>query len=165
MSNALAWGSLIGVVDYLVFGCGVVLIARSVALEVANPMRGTKRYVEFVRTAGYFGPVESMIWAFDIAKEHETLLLVRVLRGCERVEAAKHLIDIVTHPTLATGPRRQAVSALATLHDREGIKALIKLWERDPRDAGAYVQHALSLAAKRQLKDVSAAREWAKTLR
>jgi hypothetical protein len=103
--------------------------------------------------------------SFDIAKEHETLLLVRMLRGCKRAEAAKHLIEIVTHPTVATGPRRQAASALATLPGREGIEVLIKLWERDPKGAGAYVRHALSLAAKRQLKDVSAAREWAKTLK
>ncbi len=111
------------------------------------------------------GALIALSRSFDIAKEYETLLLVRVLRGCKRAEAAKHLIEIVTHPTVAAGARHQAVSALATLPDRDGIEALIKLWERDPGDAGAYVRHALSLAAKHQLKDVSAAREWAKTLK
>jgi len=103
--------------------------------------------------------------AFDIAKEREALLLVRILRKCAREGTAKHLTDIVTSPAVSAGSRRQAASALAALRDPDGVEALIQLWERDPKGAGIHVRHYLSLAAKRQLADAAAAREWAKTLK
>jgi len=103
--------------------------------------------------------------ALDVTDRLQSLYLVRILRASGRREATSHLIDVLTHTKVPTATRRAAASALAAAGDREAVKALIALWERDPDGLGAHVRHVLSLAARRDLATLATAREWAATLK
>ena len=100
--------------------------------------------------------------ALDVKRETQALLAVRMLRESRRVEAVPHIVDILNHPGISAGARRQAILALATHDDPRGIDALLKAWQRDPGGIGQHARYALSLVAKRPLKDMEDARAWAK---
>ena len=100
--------------------------------------------------------------ALDVKREAQALLTVRILRESRRVEAVPHLVDVLNHPGVAAGARRQAILALATHDDPRGIDALLKAWQRDPDGTGQHARYALSLVARRPLKDLDDARAWAR---
>jgi hypothetical protein len=102
--------------------------------------------------------------ALDIADREQALFLVRVLRQCGLKEAESHLLEVFAHPKIDDAVMRAVQYAVVPLMTRRGAEALLETWERDPEGRGRHARHALSLAARRNLADLAAARTWAKTL-
>lgn len=101
----------------------------------------------------------------DVDNRDESLLLVRMLRASQRKQAAAPLLDIFSHPKTIEGARIEAACAVAALSEGRSTRELIDRVRKDENFARARVMHALSLAARRKLKDLDAASEWAKTLK
>ncbi len=99
----------------------------------------------------------------DIADREQALFLVRVLRMSGLKEAESHLLEVFSYPKVDDAVLRAAQYALAPVMTRRGAEMLLAIWERDPEGRGRHARHALSLAAKKNLADLEAARAWVKT--
>lgn len=100
----------------------------------------------------------------DLANRDQALVLVRVLRLSGAKEAEAHLLDILAAKNVDAAVLRAAQYAVAPLMTRRGAETLLRIWERDPEGRGKHARHAMSLAAKRNLADLAAARAWAESL-
>jgi len=100
----------------------------------------------------------------DIANREQALFLVRVLRESRLTQAEPHLLEVFAHPKVDDAVLRAAQYAIAPLMSRRGAEALLQVWERDPDRRGKHARHALSLAARRNLAGLEAARAWVKSL-
>lgn len=99
-----------------------------------------------------------------LASRDQALILVRVLRMSGAKQAEAHLLDILASKEVDPAVQRAALYAVVPLMTRRGAEALLRTWERDPEGRGKHARNALSLAAKRNLPDLEAARAWVKTL-
>jgi hypothetical protein len=100
----------------------------------------------------------------DTSRPDHLLVLVRVIRVSGLKAGAPCLIEVIEDRKMDQGVARSAISALSGLGTRDGALALIKVWERDPDGLGVAARHALSVAARRRLADLSAAKAWAESL-
>jgi len=100
----------------------------------------------------------------DVANRDQALVLVRVLRMSGAKEAEAHLLEILAQPKVDGAVLRAAQYAVAPLMTRRGAETLLGVWERDPEGRGRHARNALSMAAKRNLGDLEAARAWVASL-
>jgi len=102
--------------------------------------------------------------ALDLADRDQALVLVRVLRMSGAKQAEPHLLFILAHPKVDGAVLRAAQYAVAPLMTRRGAETLLRVWERDPEGRGKHARHAMSMAAKKKLADLEAARAWVESL-
>ena len=100
----------------------------------------------------------------DPKSEKQALLLVRILRGSRCKAAVPHLVDVIEYPTITSPVVRQASLALAGYGTKKAVDTLIALWAADEKRAGEHARYALSVAAKRPIKDLAEARAWSSSL-
>jgi hypothetical protein len=100
----------------------------------------------------------------DPANREQALFLVRVLRGSGAKQAEPHLLEVFAQPQVDDAVLRAVQYAIAPVMTRRGADVLLEVWARDPNGRGKHARHALSLAARRNLADLEAARAWAKSL-
>lgn len=100
----------------------------------------------------------------DLANRDQALVLVRVLRLSGAKQAESHLLFILANLEADGAVLRAAQYAVAPLMTRRGAETLLRVWERDPEGRGKHARHAMSLAAKKNLVDLEAARTWVASL-
>jgi len=116
-------------------------------------------------TAAGSAGIETLRKQLDLARPEHALYFVRILRGSGLRSAVPALIEVLDGPETSEALARGVISALGQLGTRAGVDALIRSWERNPKELGAPARHALSMAARQNLPDLEQARAWAKTLK
>lgn len=104
--------------------------------------------------------ISALRGTLDMASREESLYLVRILRKSKVPEAARHLVEILEHPKAPAPTLAAAASAVVPLGDVDALRAVVRLWRRDPDGAGPQVQVALSLAARREVRTPDEADAW-----
>jgi hypothetical protein len=99
-----------------------------------------------------------------VADRDRALVLVRVLRTSGAKQAESHLLDVLANLKVDGAVLRAAQYAVVPLMTRRGAETLLRVWERDPEGRGKHARHAMSLAAKKNLADLEAARAWVESL-
>jgi len=110
------------------------------------------------------GAIAALRGTLDMASREESLYLVRILRNSKVPEASRHLVEILEHPKAPAPTLAAAASAVVPLGDIDALRAVVRLWRRDPEGAGPQVQVAISLAAKREVRTPDEADAWIEAL-
>jgi hypothetical protein len=123
-------------------------------------LKGCARVLNGLKGEKFAAGLESLRRSLDLANRDQALVMVRLLRMSATTQAEPQLLDILADEKADGAVLRAAQYALAACMTRRGAETLLRIWERDPEGRGKHARNALSLAAKRNLADLEAARAW-----